>query len=83
MNHKQSKNPFRPLSDSGWPKWSVYLLAVIGFIYLLNPTFGVFELIPDNLPFVGNLDEGAAAIAFWYGILELFSARKNKGEKKP
>lgn len=32
-------------------------------IYLLNPTGGFIELIPDNVPFIGNLDEaGAAAI---------------------
>lgn len=29
-------------------------------LYLINPTFGVFELIPDNLPIIGNLDEVAA-----------------------
>lgn len=30
-------------------------------IYLVNPGLGIFELLPDNLPIVGNLDEGAAA----------------------
>ncbi|MDF2375239.1 MAG: DUF1232 domain-containing protein [Verrucomicrobiales bacterium] len=30
-------------------------------VYLLNPTAGFLELIPDNLPVVGNLDEAAAA----------------------
>lgn len=73
MDNHQKRNPFKPLSDSGWPKWVVYLIALLGLIYLLNPTFGVFELIPDNLPIIGNLDEGAAAIAFWYGLLEMFS----------
>lgn len=34
---------------------------VLCSLYLLNPTFGFFELIPDNLPVIGNLDEGAAA----------------------
>jgi len=29
-------------------------------IYLINPTAGVLELLPDNLPQVGNLDEVAA-----------------------
>jgi uncharacterized membrane protein YkvA (DUF1232 family) len=28
--------------------------------YIANPGAGVVELIPDNLPFVGNLDEAAA-----------------------
>jgi len=29
-------------------------------IYVLNPGAGVFELIPDNVPIFGNLDEAAA-----------------------
>jgi uncharacterized membrane protein YkvA (DUF1232 family) len=33
--------------------------ALFGAIYILNPTAGVFELLPDNLPIVGNLDEAA------------------------
>jgi hypothetical protein len=40
------------------------LLAVLGagasLLYILNPGMGIFELLPDNLPFVGNLDEAAA-----------------------
>ncbi len=39
----------------------VALAGLIGFIYILNPTAGVLELIPDNIPIVGNLDEAAAA----------------------
>jgi uncharacterized membrane protein YkvA (DUF1232 family) len=40
------------------------LVGVIGglsALYLVNPGFGVFEFIPDNIPFLGNLDEGVAA----------------------
>ena len=36
------------------------LLGIVCVIYLINPTAGVLELIPDNLPIVGNLDEAAA-----------------------
>lgn len=39
------------------------VIAAIGLlsaVYLVNPTAGVFEFIPDNLPFVGNLDEATA-----------------------
>ena len=39
----------------------IILLGIISLLYLLNPTAGIFELIPDNLPFVGNLDEAGAA----------------------
>ena len=37
--------------------------AACGFlalIYLLNPSAGIVELIPDNVPIIGNLDEAAA-----------------------
>lgn len=44
-----------------------YLAILIGAIYLLNPGLGVFELIPDNLPVFGNLDEGAAMLLFLWG----------------
>lgn len=36
--------------------------AIIGIIYILNPTAGVLELIPDNIPLIGNLDEAAAVV---------------------
>jgi len=32
--------------------------ALVSLLYLVNPTLSVFELLPDNLPVVGNLDEG-------------------------
>ena len=38
----------------------VGLLGVLSLVYLLNPTAGVFEFLPDNLPVVGNLDEATA-----------------------
>jgi hypothetical protein len=39
----------------------VLAAGVISVLYLLNPTAGIFELIPDNIPFLGNLDEFTAA----------------------
>ena len=39
------------------------LMALCGLAsvaYLLNPGAGFIELIPDNVPFLGNLDEAAA-----------------------
>ncbi len=41
-------------------KFLIILLGVIAFIYLINPTAGVFEFIPDNIPIIGNIDEGLA-----------------------
>ena len=40
-------------------------------LYILNPTAGLFEFIPDNLPLVGNLDE-AAAVALLLMCLSYF-----------
>ncbi len=49
------------------------LFGVLALIYLINPTFGLFELLPDNLPLVGNLDEAGAVLLLtnvlaWYGF---------------
>ncbi len=67
---------FRPLSESGFPTWSVYVLAVLGLIYILNPTMGLIEFLPDNLPIIGNLDEGVAFMLLWAGLVEFFEGRK-------
>jgi len=67
-----------PLSERGIPEFWVYVLAVIGGIYLLNPGAGLIELIPDNLPLIGNLDEGGACLAVWYGILQYMERKKRK-----
>lgn len=57
------------------PGWLVTLLGTAGLIYLLNPGFGLFELLPDQLPLIGNLDEGAAAMLVYYGVREFRSRR--------
>ena len=49
------------------------LFGMLALIYLINPTFGLFELLPDNLPVVGNLDEAGAVLLLtnvltWYGF---------------
>ncbi len=67
-------------------------LAAVSALYLLNPGFGVFEIIPDNIPVVGNLDEaGATALlisCFAYFGLDVtklihFLLRLLRGEVKP
>jgi hypothetical protein len=40
----------------------VACLGLISLLYLLNIGVGFIELIPDNIPFIGNLDEGGAAM---------------------
>jgi uncharacterized membrane protein YkvA (DUF1232 family) len=66
-----------PLSTRGFPRWLTYLLALAGIIYLLNPTAGLFEIIPDNLPLIGNLDEGVAMMLIWYGLIEFFEGDRS------
>jgi uncharacterized membrane protein YkvA (DUF1232 family) len=36
------------------------LTGLIAVVYLINPTAGILEFIPDNAPIIGNLDEAAA-----------------------
>ncbi|MGQ9827313.1 MAG: hypothetical protein ACUVSY_02320 [Roseiflexus sp.] len=50
-----------------WHRRLVAFGAVaLGIIYLINPTAGILELIPDALPFIGNLDEAAATtLVIW------------------
>ena len=52
-------------------KIGIFLLGLFCLIYILNPGAGVFEVIPDNLPFIGNLDE-AAAVATLLMCLKYF-----------
>lgn len=81
-NPKQSFKTFTsPLSLRGVPVWLVYVMMILGVVYLLNPTLGIFEFLPDNLPFIGNLDEGVATMLVWYGLVEFFEGRKIRAGK--
>ena len=68
-------------------KLFVLFTAIVSLIYLLNPTAGVIELIPDNFPVIGNLDEAAAvaillsALRFFGFDLTKFFGRKKIGNK--
>lgn len=44
------------------------VIAVFCTIYLINPTLGVIELLPDNLPIIGNLDEATATAGLLYAL---------------
>jgi hypothetical protein len=52
----------------------VLIASVLAVLYLLNPGFGVFEFIPDNIPFIGNVDEGLAAYVL-YSAIEFFRGK--------
>jgi uncharacterized membrane protein YkvA (DUF1232 family) len=38
----------------------VGIVGVLAFLYLINPTAGLFEILPDNIPLIGNVDEVTA-----------------------
>lgn len=46
-------------------------MGLIAFLYLIFPTMGIIELIPDAVPFFGSLDEAGAtallltALSYW------------------
>ncbi len=77
-NHKSRNRDFSPppLSRQGWPRWLVFVMGIIGVVYILNPTAGIIELLPDNIPLVGNIDEGVAWMLVWFGLTELFEGKK-------
>lgn len=61
-----------PAATPDSPKWlTSAVIAVLCALYLIYPSMGVFELIPDNLPFVGNLDEAAATTGLWISLSRL------------
>lgn len=77
MNEDNRLGPFTtPPSVRGIPVWLTYLAGLLGLIYILNPGAGFIELLPDNLPVIGNLDEGAAMLLIWYALVEIFEGRK-------
>jgi hypothetical protein len=47
-----------PALQPRWARTLAWVTIVLGGLYLLNPTFGV-DILPDNVPVLGNLDEAA------------------------
>ena len=62
--------------------------GIVSAVYLLNIGFGIVEVIPDNTPIFGNLDEAAATALLinclaYFGV-DLGHFLKRKGaEEKP
>ena len=70
-------------------KTLVALVGVLAFLYLINPTMGMFEILPDNLPLVGNLDEATATMVllavfryFGWDLTKLFFRRPPSDYRK-
>jgi hypothetical protein len=53
--------PIAPTGMFELPAWALWAVVALAGIYLGNFTMGV-DVIPDNLPLVGNLDEVVALV---------------------
>ncbi|GEM_PF-601037 len=73
---------------NGMRDLGVLLIALLAGLYLMNPTAGILEFIPDNFPLIGNLDEaGATAIILsalaYFGIdLNHFFGNREKLKRR-
>jgi len=83
MSQSEPDNPYRPpikgeiitdqTSSDAKPTSAVMnvVIAILCVIYLINPTMGVIEFIPDNFPIIGNLDEATATAGLLYALSQL------------
>lgn len=46
-------------------------LGLLALTVILNPGAGILDLIPDNIPFIGNLDE-ATAVLMLSGVIQRY-----------
>lgn len=60
--HRTSEAPESRRKRSPLKNIGMAIAGVVAVVYLLNPDAGLIELIPDNIPLIGNLDEVAATI---------------------
>ena len=62
-------DPEAQSSEDGERNKSFYLImAAVCGLYLVYPSLGIFELIPDAIPVVGSLDEAAATAGLLYSL---------------
>jgi hypothetical protein len=52
--------------------WAALVGVLIGAVYVINPGAGVFEVVPDIVPVLGNLDDAAATTMLVLGLQYLF-----------
>lgn len=57
---------------SAWLSLVWIVVGIVSLAYLANFTFGVIEVLPDNLPLVGNVDEGVATLGL-LGAIAFFT----------
>jgi hypothetical protein len=68
------QTPMRARGQPGWARAMAWATVALGGLYIINPTLGIFELIPDALPIVGNLDE-AAVMFLIFGAMRYLGMR--------
>jgi uncharacterized membrane protein YkvA (DUF1232 family) len=56
------------------------LIGMLTIFYLLNAGCGVVELIPDNIPFLGNLDEVGLAVLVFHWLYRLYKEDKAEAD---
>ncbi len=61
MNDASSSQPPRESSVS-W--WVALAGALVSFVFLANPGWGIWEFIPDIIPVIGNIDEAVLTACF-------------------
>lgn len=68
---------------------SVIGVALIAILYIINPGAGIIEIIPDNFPIIGNLDEAAAVFIiisalkyFGFELPDIFNKHKSTEKGK-
>ncbi|MFN5538806.1 MAG: hypothetical protein ACK481_01920 [Candidatus Melainabacteria bacterium] len=78
---KGKKTPLKNLVIGG--------LAAFSAVYLVAPTGGLFEFIPDMVPFIGNLDEVTATMMllaalkyFGFDLMEMFTGESNSNDQE-
>ena len=79
IGHMRPENPYQAGPgpndvDSSEVPDNKLTWAAVGFVcvlYLVYPSLGIFELIPDALPIVGSLDEAAATTGLWIALTRL------------
>lgn len=65
-NKKSARKFFTQPKDFG-----MLFVGIISVLYVLNITFGIVEILPDNLPFIGNIDE-ALVTGLLISVLQYF-----------
>ena len=88
VNKTSLSRQVRKNRGSCWGSLFAFLGLIISTIWILNMQFGLLFEIPDNIPFIGNLDEAFFTMLFitslsYFGIeLPFLTGKLGKKSKK-